>query len=107
MKSQGDFQGEWTKVKKQLVQFSEEAMKLAKKGEKELKVLSRKGKVHLDRAALNLKKEHLYFLIGQEYVKAKCPGSKTPRLEKLIVRIHHVENDLRSLTRQLEKTGGK
>ncbi len=79
-----DFKKEWEKTRKQLTQFGREAVKIAQKGEKEFVKLSRVGKLHMDSAAIGLKKEQLFYLIGKEYVKANAPEKPTPQLDKFL-----------------------
>jgi len=88
---------EWPKIKKQLIQYSKEALVLAKRGEKELIRISKKGKLHVDMTKLNLKREHLYHLIGKEYVKAKCPGPQTPKINQLIQDLDKLEKEIKIL----------
>ena len=97
-----DFKKEWPKIKKQLLDFSQQAVEMAKKGEKEFIRLSERGKLHINSTALTLKKEHLYHLIGQEYVKAKCPAAPTAKLKQLIEEIEKIEKDRRTLDRQIK-----
>ncbi|MCK5215750.1 MAG: hypothetical protein KAR05_10410 [Candidatus Omnitrophica bacterium] len=113
MSGKYDFKKEWPKIKKQLMQYSKDALELAKKGEKELVRVSKKGKRHLDMTALNLKREHLYHLIGKEYVKAKCPGPQTPKINQLIQDLNKIEEDMKVLRsagkpeRKVKKTPAK
>ena len=78
MPTQYDFKKEWEKTRNQLVKFSKEATKVAQKGEKELIAFSRKSKLHVDSTAISLKKEHLYYLVGKEYIKSDTPFGKLP-----------------------------
>ena len=94
MSNQFDLKKEWEKTKIQLQKFSQEAAVLAKKGEKELIEFSRKGKLHLDSTAIGLKIEHLYYMIGKEYVKnCRSPESSSSQLDKLIKEITKLEKD--------------
>ena len=94
MSNQFDLKKEWEKTKIQLQKFSQEAAVLAKKGEKELIEFSRKGKLHLDSTAIGLKIEHLYYMIGKEYVKnRRSPESSSAQLDKLIKEITRLEKD--------------
>ena len=68
MKKKYDFQKEWPKIKKQILDLSQDAMDLVKKGEKEAVRLSHEAKRHLDSTAISLKKERLLYLIGKEYI---------------------------------------
>lgn len=84
--------------------FSRQAVQMAKKGEKEFIRLSRRGKMHLDATALGLKKEHLYHLIGQEYIRAKYPSTPTPKLKQLIAEFERIEKEKKSLGRQIKSS---
>ena len=99
-----DFKKEWPKIKKQLLDFSQQALHMAQKGEKEVVRLSQRGKLHLNSTALTLKKEHLYHLIGQEYIRAKCPSAPTAKLKQLVDEFNKIEKDHKALERQI-KTG--
>ena len=101
-----DFQQEWPKIKKKLVEMSQEAMVLAKKGEKELVKFSQKSKLHLDAAGLNLKKEKLFYQIGKEYVKSKG-AQENAKMKKLLEEITVVEKEERLLKRQIKSSGKK
>ena len=96
-----NLQKEWPKIKKQLLSFSQQAMRMAKKGEKEFVRLSQRGKFHLDSTALNLKKEHLYHLIGQEYIRAKCPTKPNQKLQQLVDEVADIEKEQKTLKRQM------
>ena len=96
-----NLQREWPKIKKQLLSFSQQAMRMAKKGEKGFLRLSQRGKLHLDSTALNLKKEHLYHLVGQEYIRAKCPAKPTQKLQQLVDEVADIEKDQKALKRQM------
>ena len=102
-----NFKKEWPKIKKQLLEFSQQAVQMAKKGEKEFIRLSHRGKIHLDSTALSLKKEHLYHLIGHEYVRAKCPSAPTPKLKELVGEMNQIERDLKNLERQIKPNPAK
>ena len=101
MTSQSDFRKEWPRVKKQLVQFSQEALKLAKKGEKEIIRFSEKGKIQFNMTALSLKREHLFLQIGKEYVKSKCPGPHTSKLNHLIQEFNNLEKEIKGLKKRI------
>ena len=101
MSERKDFQKEWPKIKKQLMSFSQQAMQMAKKGEREFVRLSKRGKLHLDSTALNLKKEHLYHLIGQEYIRAKCPDKPNAKLQQLIDEVASIDKEQKTLKHQI------
>jgi hypothetical protein len=97
MSRQFDLKKEWENTKKQLQQFSREAIVLAHKGEEELVKFSRKGKLHLDSTAIGLKMEHLYHLIGKEYVKTRHAAKVSSKLEKLIEELTKLEKEHHAL----------
>jgi len=98
-----DFKKDWPKMKKKLIAMSQEAVQLAKKGEEELVKFSHKSKLHIDATSLTLKKESLFYQIGKEYVRAKCPGTKTAKIKKLIGELEAVVKAERSLKRKIKK----
>ena len=97
-----NFRKEWPKIKRQLVKVSQDALTLAKKGEKEIVRLSQVGKVHVDATALNLKLEHLYHLIGKEYVTAECPPAPTPKLKGWVEECLKIDKDIKELKKRLQ-----
>jgi len=104
MAKRRDFQKEWEKLKKQLAEYGKEAMVIAKKGEKEFKRVSKEGKLRLDAATLNLKQEQLYYNIGKEYVKARCPGPKNAKLKKLTTELKNIIRQKSSVNRKIKGT---
>jgi hypothetical protein len=104
MGQQYDFREEWEKTKKKLLIIGKNAVKAAQKGEEELKKLPQIGKMHLDSTTANLKKEHLYYLIGKEYVERKvkcdCPSSQ---LKKLLDEVKSLEREQKSIGRKLKQ----
>lgn len=104
-KNQYDFKKEWEKAKKQFVKFGQEAVELAKRGEKEFKKLSHRGKLHLDSTAVNLKREHLYYLLGRESIKAKVPMDQYPTLQPLVEELNKLEEEQKLLKRKIKSAG--
>jgi len=102
MSDQYDFKKEWEKTRVQLSKFSKEAMKVAKKGEKELIEFSRRSKLHIDSTAINLRKEQLYYLIGKEFALAKGPEKTTPKLSKLLTELNKAEKKQSELSRKIQ-----
>ena len=100
-----DIKKEWPRLKKELIRVSQEAVDLAKKGEKELVKITQTGKMHVDSTALTLKKEHLLYLIGKEYVQAKCPCEPTSSLKKLLNEVDHVDKQMASLKKKMKGKG--
>ncbi|OGX09081.1 MAG: hypothetical protein A2Z88_08195 [Omnitrophica WOR_2 bacterium GWA2_47_8] len=103
MPKQTNFQAEWEKVRKQLDKLSQEAIVLAKKGEKEVVRISKKGKLQLDSANQNIQKEKLYYLIGKEYVKSQCPGEPTGRLKELLSQLEATETEIKKLDGRIKE----
>ncbi|MEI8011128.1 MAG: hypothetical protein WCI27_01415 [Candidatus Omnitrophota bacterium] len=96
-----DFMQDWSKIKEQLLDYSQQAVVMAKKGEEQLLKFSHKGVMHLDATALRLKKESLYHSIGQEYIRAKCPSTPTLKLKRLIEEFNKLEQERKALAKQL------
>lgn len=97
MASRYDFKKDWPYLKDELKRISEEAMKMVKKGEEEITRYSQIGIMHLDATALKLKKEHLYHLVGKEYVQAGCPKEPTAKLQKYLVELKKIDKDIKDL----------
>ena len=102
MKDEFDFKKEWEKTKDQLSILSQEASKWAKKGEKEFLQLSHRSKLHLDSTAVNLKREHLYYLIGREYSRLKNHTRPTSKLTELMAELRSVNKEYAHLSQELK-----
>ena len=103
MKVKYDFKKEWPKTKKKLMTLSQDALDLVKKGEEKLMQLSQEGKLRLDAGTLGLKKEQILYLIGKEYIKSKCPGDKSAKMNKLISELNGVERKIKVLNTKIKK----
>ena len=103
MTLQEDIKKNWPKAKKQLKVISKEAMVVAEKGKNELMRLSKESKLRLDLTSLELKKEHLYFLIGREFVNENYPKEPGEKLKKFIEEIKNVVKEQDQLKDTLEK----
>lgn len=104
MKKEPDLHKNWEQIRKQLMHFSEEAMDLAKRGEKEIVRLSKEGRLRFDATTLNMKKEQLCYLIGKEYVKAKYPAQPTAKIKELIEEYREISKKQGQLKRKMVKT---
>lgn len=104
MPKEHDFQKDWEKAKKQLNQFSQEAMVLAKKGEQEFLKLSHRGKLHMDSTAIDLKREQLYYLIGKEYVNAGASAQPTAAMAKLLDEMEKIGKKQKVVRSELKNT---
>ncbi len=103
MSSSGyDFRKEWPKIKKELLHAKDEAVKMAHKGEKEVRRFSQKGKWQFDVTALKLKQNHLHGLIGKEYIKAKGPSKPTAALKKYVEEWHKIDREIKTLNRKIK-----
>ena len=107
MSDQIDYKKEWERTKKQLVVFSKEMAELAKKGEKEFVKFSKRSKLHIDSTAIGLKKEHLYYQIGKEYVVSNTPAEPTPKLKKLIDEVRKSDKQQKELKTKLSVENNK
>ena len=103
MKIRYDFKKDWPRIKKQLTELSDEAKVLVKKGEKELVKLTKESKRHIDATALHLKKEHLYHLIGKEYLKSGCPSEPSTLMKQLVAEFKNIEKEMAALSRPRKK----
>jgi hypothetical protein len=97
-----DFKKEWPRLRKQLMRYSQEALVLAKRGEEKIKDLSKEGKLRFDVTTLGVKKEHLYYRIGKEFVKSRSAGKENPRLHKLLEELKRVNKEMRTLNRKIK-----
>ena len=89
--------------KKELEKFQKHLASLARVSEKELKKISQSGRLHLDSTAIHLKKEHLYYLIGREYIRVHQKRSKGNHLEKLMEEYRATQKEYELLRKQLGK----
>ena len=64
-----------------------------------------RGKIHFDKSALHLKKEHLIVLIGKEFVKLTNPCEPTPHLIKLLTEFQEAEKHEKHLKDRLASMG--
>lgn len=100
-----DFKKEWPKIKKELGRLGQEALSLTKKGEERIITLTQKGKLHVDSTALGLKREHLYHLIGKEYVKGKCACPTTAKMQKYLSDLRRLEKEIKTIGKKIKKVG--
>jgi len=96
-----DFKKEWEKTRSQLAKISKEAVKVAKKGEKELVKFSRQSKLHMDATTLGLRREKLYYEIGKEYAHAKDPQAVSSKLAKLLTELRKTNKRQSALKRKI------
>lgn len=90
-----DFKEEWPLIRAQLLKLSQEALHLAKRGEDKIFKLSKDGKKKLEEAYRSLRREHILYLIGKEYVAAGTPGKKNPRLKELLTILSEMPEKIR------------
>lgn len=103
MKQKYDFSKEWPKMKKQLMEFSKEAVEVVKKGEEELVRLSQAGKLRVDATTIGLKKEHLFYLIGKEYARTAPEKIENTKLKKLFAELDTLDRQLRVIKRTMKQ----
>lgn len=102
MGKEGHSKKDLEKIQKSLQQIKMDLVKIAQKGEKELKKVSRKGLLQIDSATLNFKKEHLYFLIGKEYAALKNPPMLTSKLQDLFKELNQLNLDHKEISRKIK-----
>ena len=102
MVEQNNFKEEWEKAKVKLGEISHEATLLAKKGEEEFRKISHQAKLYMDATTLELKKEHLYFLIGKEYVQLKDPSLVSQKLKTLTEEYKKIDQEQKRLKTRLK-----
>ena len=98
-----DFKKNWPKAQKQLKEFGQEALVVAEKGKKGLVRFSKESKLRINLTSCELKKEHLYYLIGKEFVKENFPSEPGEKLKKLLEEIKKVEHEEKQLKEEIEK----
>ena len=97
-----DFKKELPKIKKQFSRLSQEALVLAKKGEKELVKLSRQGKLQVDAAALALKRERLYLAIGKAYAQQPCDCPKSDKMQKVLAEVGAIDKQVGTIQKKIK-----
>ncbi len=107
MPDQYDLKKDWPKIKEKLVLMSKEALALAKKGEQQLVVFSKQGKLHIDSTALSLKKDRLFTRIGKTYVKDLKAGKQTEQMKRLLQELSQMEKAERMIKSQIKKVSDK
>lgn len=93
MDKQYDFKNEWKRTKQQLSEISQGALKVAQK-----------GKLQVDIAALNLKKEHLYHLIGKEYVQSGEQSIPSEKLRQLLKEFREIDKEQQAIKMKLGRS---
>ena len=96
-----DLKKEWGKAKKQIAELSQTVSDLAKKGEKEVLDFSQRSMLQIDSTALGLKMEHLYYLIGKEYVQSLRTNRESVKLRELIEKVAGLEAGQKKLLKQM------
>ena len=91
------------KAAEHIAKFSQKALKLEKRLGKEFVRISKKGKAHLDFTALHLKKEHLIYLIGREYINSNFVSYHSKHTKKLIEEYKKVSKELKFLEKNLRE----
>ena len=107
-KKQIEVQTETKKIleqtKKNLVKFSQETLKLAKKAEKEVVRVSRIGKFHLDILGIKRKKEILCQQIGEKIVQMEALGKvDLPELKPDCSKVRSLDSQIKKIKTQAEK----
>ncbi len=102
MTIQQEIKKNWPKAKKELEKLGKEALIAAEEGKKQFVRFSKQSKLRLDITSLELKKEHLYYLIGKEFVKENCPGTYGDKLKKFIDDLKQVNREQGQLKKLLE-----
>ena len=98
-----DFKKEWPKLKKQLVSYSQEAVKLAKKGEEKAIQFGKESRLHLDIAALKLRQEQLFYKIGKEFVALKGKSQNSAKLNKLIEELESAGKEEKLIRKKIQR----
>lgn len=91
----------WEKAKVHFSKMSKSAETFAKRNEGALQKISNLGKLHLESSALNFKKEHLYHLIGKEYVNLTKPGVPSLKLKELMMEFRKIKQQEKEIKQKL------
>jgi hypothetical protein len=102
-----DLKKEWPKMQAELVRIGREAQKLAKEGERELRYFTQQSKLQVDKGALALKKEHLFYLVGKQYVKDGASAVPGATLKELLEQLVKLEDEEARVAQQLKVTAEK
>ena len=103
MKIQYDFDKDWPKTKKALMELSNNVLQFTKKSEEKIVRLSKEGKLRVDIGTLSMQKEKLYYLIGKEYVHSGYSGEKSLAMIKLIAELEGIDKKRRSLKTKIKR----
>ena len=90
-------------IKEKISKFQKHLADIAKISEKELRKISQSGQYYFDATAIHLKKEHLYYLIGKEYIRVHKKNAKGNKLQELLDEYYGAHKDHNFLKKQLEK----
>ena len=104
MQTQMDFHKEWEKAKKALTVFSQQALKVGKEWEKDVERFSKQSLLHIDQTAASLKKEHLFYLIGKEYIRTRNTSKGSAKLRGLLNEFKNLDKKQRLISRHLQDT---
>ncbi|MEA3328895.1 MAG: hypothetical protein U9Q08_04110 [Candidatus Omnitrophota bacterium] len=90
-------------TKKNLLKFSKDTLKLAKKAEKEIVRVSKVGKLHLDILGLKRKKETLCQQIGEKIVEMDALGKvNLPEIKPTCTKIRGLDNQIKKTRTKAE-----
>jgi hypothetical protein len=111
-KKQSEFQKETRKIleqtKKNLLKFSQDTLKLAKKAEKEVGRVSKIGRLHLDILGMRKKRENLCQEIGEKIIGLDSSGKiDLVDVKPLCVKVRGLDNRIKKKKAEVERVKRK
>lgn len=94
-------------MQKELERIGTEAQKMAQEGERELKYFIHQSKLQIDKGTIALKKEHIFYLIGKQYVKDGAPAVPGAELKDLLDRLIKLEEKEQGVATEIKSTAEK
>lgn len=91
----------WERTKKYLKKAADESLKIAKKGEENIKVFSQKSKLSAEALLLRTRQERLYSNLGKAVFKTGKLTSK--KVRKLHKEIKGLEKEIKDKKRKAKK----
>ena len=103
MNNKKNFRQDWENVRLKASQIATTTAHLARRGEKSLRKLSLKGKWHLDITAIQLQKDHLYYLVGKEFLKSRKKKTSAT-LDKYVREYQRIDKIYYELLKKLKES---
>ena len=92
----------WAKTQEYLKKAADESLTIAKKGEENIKVFSKKSKLTIEALILKGRQENFYNELGKTVVKTGSLGNK--KVKALVNKINSLGKEIKSKTKKAQRT---